>query len=37
MAKAYLHRFKESRVHSGHPWIFRSDIERVEGLSLIHI
>lgn len=31
MAKAYLHRSKESRVHSGHPWIFRSDIERVEG------
>jgi len=31
MAKAYLVKGKESRVDSGHPWIYRSDIERTEG------
>jgi len=31
MAKAYLVKGKESRVESGHPWIYRSDIERTEG------
>jgi len=31
MANVYLHRNKEQRVLSGHPWVFRSDIERVEG------
>ena len=31
MATAYLIPGKEKRVYSGHPWVFRSDIERVEG------
>ena len=31
MVKCYLKRTRDSRVRSGHPWIFRSDIERVEG------
>jgi 23S rRNA (cytosine1962-C5)-methyltransferase len=31
MAIAYLLPGKEIRVFSGHPWIFRSDIERVAG------
>lgn len=31
MAKAILIPGKEKRVYSGHPWIFRSDIARVEG------
>jgi 23S rRNA (cytosine1962-C5)-methyltransferase len=31
MAIAYLLPGKEARVFSGHPWIFRSDIERVAG------
>lgn len=31
MAKAYLVKGKESRVDSGHPWIYKSDIERTEG------
>jgi 23S rRNA (cytosine1962-C5)-methyltransferase len=31
MAKAVLLKGKEKRVEAGHPWIFRSDIERVEG------
>ncbi len=31
MASAILSPGKESRVYSGHPWIFRSDIARVEG------
>ena len=31
MAKAYLVKGKEKRVEYGHPWIFRSDIERIEG------
>ena len=31
MATAYLIPGKEKRVYSGHPWIFRSDIEKVEG------
>ena len=30
MVKCYLKRTRDSRVRSGHPWIFRSDIERVE-------
>ncbi|MBR4457407.1 MAG: class I SAM-dependent rRNA methyltransferase [Clostridia bacterium] len=33
MAKAYLIPGKEKRVWSGHPWIFRSDIDRVEGAA----
>ncbi|MEG0640899.1 MAG: class I SAM-dependent rRNA methyltransferase [Clostridia bacterium] len=32
MATAFLVKSKEQRVYSGHPWIFRSDILRVEGL-----
>lgn len=31
MAKAFLVKNKEKRVEYGHPWIFRSDIENVEG------
>ncbi|MDD3410038.1 MAG: class I SAM-dependent rRNA methyltransferase [Eubacteriales bacterium] len=31
MATVILHRGKEQRVFSGHPWVFRSDIARVEG------
>ena len=31
MAKAILIPGKEKRVYSGHPWVFRSDISRVEG------
>ena len=29
MPKAYLKPTKERRVEMGHPWIFRSDIDRV--------
>ena len=31
MAKAILRKTRETRVRSGHPWVFASDIERVEG------
>ena len=31
MARAVLCPGKEKRVYSGHPWIFRSDISRIEG------
>lgn len=31
MAKAFLVRGKSERVEEGHPWIFKSDIDRVEG------
>ncbi len=31
MASAILNHGRESRVLSGHPWVFRSDINRVEG------
>lgn len=31
MIKAILIKGKEKRVEYGHPWIFRSDIERIEG------
>ena len=31
MANAVLIRGKEQRVYSGHPWVFRSDIARIEG------
>ena len=31
MSKIYLFPRKETRVYSRHPWIFRSDISRVEG------
>ena len=31
MATAILLPGKEKRVFSGHPWIFRSDIEKVKG------
>ena len=31
MAKTVLLPGKEKRVYSGHPWVFRSDIARVEG------
>ena len=29
MAKAFLRKTRESRVRSGHPWVFASDIEKV--------
>ncbi|MEG2251706.1 MAG: rRNA large subunit methyltransferase I, partial [Clostridia bacterium] len=32
MATAFLHKSKEQRVYDGHPWVFRSDIARVEGV-----
>ena len=31
MANVYLVKNKEQRVQGGHPWVFRSDIESVEG------
>ncbi len=31
MAAAILNPGRETRVYSGHPWVFRSDIARVEG------
>ena len=31
MANVILHKNKEARVYSGHPWVFRSDIDRVDG------
>ena len=31
MTKAILRATRESRVRSGHPWVFASDIEKVEG------
>jgi len=31
MATAFLAAGKEQRVYGGHPWVFRSDIQRVEG------
>ena len=31
MVKVYLKKTRDSRVRSGHPWVFRSDIERTEG------
>lgn len=31
MATAVLHKGKEQRVYGGHPWVFLSDIDRVEG------
>ena len=34
MARTVLHPGKEKRVYSGHPWVFRSDIARVEGAFL---
>ena len=35
MANVYLVKNKEQRVLGGHPWVFRSDIESVEGARLI--
>jgi 23S rRNA (cytosine1962-C5)-methyltransferase len=32
MAKAFLARGKESRTEDRHPWIYRSDIDRVDGI-----
>lgn len=31
MAKAFLVKGKEKRVEYGHPWVFKSDIEKTEG------
>ena len=30
MAKAFLRHTRETRVRSGHPWIFAGDVERTE-------
>ena len=30
MPRAYLKPTRERRVEQGHPWVFRSDIDRVE-------
>lgn len=32
MAKITLAKNKEKRVEYGHPWIYRSDIENIDGL-----
>ena len=34
MPKAYLKYNREKRVEQGHPWVFRSDIDRVEKTAL---
>lgn len=34
MTKVILKPGKEKRVHTNHPWVFRSDIDRVEGAFL---
>ncbi len=31
VATVYLRKTREARVHSGHPWVFLSDTEKVEG------
>ncbi|MBP1992863.1 class I SAM-dependent rRNA methyltransferase [Paenibacillus eucommiae] len=31
MAAVYLHKKRKARLEEGHPWVFRSEIERVEG------
>lgn len=31
MAKATLVKIKENRIEYGHPWVFRSDIDKIEG------
>ena len=31
MSRTYLKKTRDSRVRSGHPWVFRSDVERTEG------
>lgn len=31
MANVYLQKNREQRVYGGHPWVFRSDIDHVEG------
>jgi 23S rRNA (cytosine1962-C5)-methyltransferase len=31
MAAVYLHKKRKPRIEAGHPWIFRGEIERVEG------
>lgn len=33
MGTAILVKGKEQRVYSGHPWVFRSDIDRVDGVT----
>ena len=33
MGTAILVKGKEQRVYSGHPWVFRSDIDRVDGVA----
>lgn len=33
MTTVMLHKGKEQRVYGGHPWVFRSDIARVQGQS----
>ena len=31
MARVFLRKTRETRVHSGHPWVFLSDTDKVEG------
>ncbi|MDL2206206.1 class I SAM-dependent rRNA methyltransferase, partial [Eubacteriales bacterium OttesenSCG-928-N13] len=31
MSRTYIKKTRDSRVRSGHPWVFRSDVERIEG------
>jgi len=31
MARVFFHRQKEARALAGHPWVYRSEIERIEG------
>lgn len=33
MSKTFLLKGKEKRVEYGHPWVFRSDIEKIEGAA----
>ena len=33
MTNVYLRKGREQRVFSGHPWVFRSDIDRAEGVQ----
>jgi 23S rRNA (cytosine1962-C5)-methyltransferase len=31
MAAVYLHKKRKARLEAGHPWVFKSEIERIEG------
>ncbi|WP_159883819.1 class I SAM-dependent rRNA methyltransferase [Paenibacillus puerhi] len=34
MSKVYLHKKRKKRLEEGHPWVYRTEIERVEGEPL---